>query len=178
MRASLTRIMLLSAATVLFGVLLAACGARPAHAAPATGLDPAYYQWLYLPIAFAALALFSKAAKAAAVYFRARAEASKAEVEASKAEVVARKIATLMDTLASGADGIAFMLGQHPPAPADVLQAVRQAAVAQTVKYAKERYEQTIALVGISEETLAQRLNNAIDGALLRAGATRPATVP
>ena len=145
---------------VLFlGILLslAFCGGRPAHAGTFTdGLVAALggqaLGWIVLPAAVAALLAVSWGATQVAAWAR----------ESSHASRVAR----LFDTLASQADGIVGTLLEHPPASGDVLRAVREAAIAQGIAYAKVNLPSTIATIGVSDATLAARLANDVRGTL------------
>lgn len=83
--------------------------------------------------------------------------------------VHASRVARLMDVLASQAEGIAGLLLTHPPTPGATLQAVREAAIAQSVAYARVNMPDTLAAIGVTDGVLAARLSNEVAGKLLGA---------
>ncbi len=105
--------------------------------------------------------LFGALCRQASVYFAERTHAS--------------RVARLMDVLASQADGIVGMLLAHPPSPTATLAAVREAAIAHCVAYAKTNLPDTIAQIGVSDGVLAARLSNEVASKIL---ATAPPPPP
>lgn len=116
--------------------------------------------WLLFACALVGLCLFASVCRQASHYF----------AEKTHASAVAR----LMDVLASQADGIAGMLLSHPPASGDTLQIVRQAAIAQSIAYAKLNLPGTIAQVGATDGVMATRLGNFVSQKTLGAAAAAP----
>lgn len=158
MRLSFPRFLLLM---VLPLALLASCG-RPAHAGPLgdlfRGVD---FRDLLVPFVIVTLVLSGRTLHLAAAYLRQKTKAI--------------KTAQLLDTLGSQADGIAEMVRSHPPAPDNVLTAVRQAAISQSVRYAREVYgDVTLPLLGMTDAQIATRLDKEVAGRLL---ASPPAVV-
>ena len=109
-------------------------------------LDGPIGGWLLLVCVLVGLSLFGALCRQGSRYLSERTHAS--------------KVTRLMDVLASQADGIAGMLVAHPPAPGDTLQIVRQAAIAQSIAYAKLNLPETIAQIGASDGVMATRLEN------------------
>ena len=140
--------------TALAVVLLLAAPARALtlNDVSATVMGPGW-SWLVVPALIAALLLFSWVCHRGATY--------------ADESLHASRVARLFDTLGSQADGIAGLLLAHPPAAQAALQIVRQAAIAQGVAYARANLPDTIKAIGVSDDVLAARLDNAVTGKLL-----------
>ena len=86
-------------------------------------------------------------------------------------------VARVMDTVGSVANGIAATLLQHPPAPADVIAAVRGAAISQGVQYVQQHHPEDLDVINLAAETLATRLDNTVSGKLLTGSLPLPNAV-
>lgn len=79
----------------------------------------------------------------------------------------ASRVTRAFDTAGSVADGIAEMLLAHAPGtPAATLRIVREAAVAQGVAYLRVNMPDTLKAIGVSNDTLAARINNEVSARL------------
>ncbi len=116
---------------------------------------------LLFAVAVIALGLFAALARQASVFLSESTHAS--------------RVARVMDTLANQADGIAGMLTAHPPAAGATLEAVREAAIAQSVSYVNLHMPEVLQQIGANDGVLATRIRNFVSDATLAATASKVA---
>lgn len=134
----------------------------------------AAWLWLVVPGVIGLLLVIGYLASIAAKAMRARAD----DAAASAAEHdFNMRVARVMDTVGSVANGIAATLLQHPPAPADVIAAVRGAAISQGVQYVQQHHPEDLDVINLAAETLATRLDNTVSGKLLTGSLPLPNAV-
>lgn len=141
-------------------VLVTLVEARPAHASQFGAILDGPIGWLLFACMLVGLFIFAQVCRQGSRYLTEKTHAS--------------QVARLMDVLASQADGIAGMLLAHPPAPTATLQIVRDAAIAQSIAYAKINLPDTIMRLGASDGVMATRLANFISQKTLDAAAVAP----